>query len=151
MHEVGHGSGIESKALLRDQGDKTCAGFEVGIVELSIALVALEVGGVCRREERALVMVEPPRDPGGTGVFEIDDGILVSVEIGFVEERSGAMQEAGEDEVGVFANALAIEAREQGGGASSVEALVVVEDSDFQSVPQLYKVSSRRKASIQRI
>ena len=92
MDEIGHGSGIESKPLLRDHGDKTGAGLEVRIVELPVALVALEVGRVGRREKRAFVMVEPPRDLGRTGVLEIDDGILVTVEMGFVKERSGAMQ-----------------------------------------------------------
>jgi hypothetical protein len=40
-------------------------------------------------------MIEPPRDLRRTRIFEIDDGIFVAVEMRFVEERSGAMQEAG--------------------------------------------------------
>ena len=141
MDEVGHGSRVEAEALLRDHGDKAGAGLEIRIVELSIALVLFEVRGVCRREERAFMMVEPPCDLGGTGVFEIDDGIFVPVELGFVEERSGAMQQAGENKVGVFANPLAIKTGEECGGAGSVETLVVVEDSDFQSIPRWYKNS----------
>jgi hypothetical protein len=77
-------------------------------------------------------MVEPPSDFGRTGVLEIDDGIFVAVEMRFIKERSRAMQQAGEDEGGVLANALAVKPGEECGGASSVETLVVVKDSDFQ-------------------
>ena len=132
MDEVGHGSGIEAKALLRDHGNKAGAGFEVWIVKLSIALIALEVDGVRGRKKRAQVMVKPPSDFGRTGVLEIDDGVFVAVEMRFIKQSSRAMQQAGEDEGGVLANALAIETGEESGGTSAVETLVVVEDSDFQ-------------------
>ena len=46
------------------------------------------------------------------------------------------MQQTGEDEVGVAANALAVKAREERGGGGSVETLVVVKDSYFQINPQ---------------
>src|ERR1700683_3138409 len=131
---IGHGGGVKSKTLLPDHCDKAGAGFEIGIVKFTIALVALEVSGVGRGEKRALVMVEPPCDLGRTGVLEVDDGIFVAVEMGFVKERSGTMQQAREDELGVFANALAIKAGEERSGAGSVETLVVVKDSDFQSM-----------------
>jgi len=89
------------------------------------------------------VMVEPPGDFGRTGVLEIDDGVFVAIEMGFIEERSRAMQQAGEDEGGVFANALAIKTGEECGGGSTIETLVVVENSDFHSMPQLCKNSRR--------
>src|SRR5271165_543288 len=151
MHEIGNGSGIEAEALLRDHGNKTSAGFEIGIVEFLIALIALEVCSVVGRKKCALVMVEPPCDLRRTGVLEVDDGIFVTVELGFVKQRPGAMQQAGEDEVGVGANALAIKTGEERRGTGSVETLVVVEDSDFQSMPQLYKNSRRRQGHIPRI
>ncbi len=131
MYEIGHGSGIEAKALLRDHGNKTGAGLEIRIVELAIALVVLEVRGVGGREKRAFMMVEPPRNLRRTGVFEVDDGVLVAVEVGLIKERPRAMQQAGEDKLSVFADALAIKAGEQRGGGSSVETLVVVEDSEL--------------------
>jgi hypothetical protein len=78
------------------------------------------------------VMIEPPRDCRGAGVLEIDDGIFVAVELRFVEERAGAMDEAGELEIDVAADALAVKAREQRGRRSSVKTLVVVKDPDSQ-------------------
>jgi hypothetical protein len=91
-------------------------------------------------------MVEPPSDFGRTGVLEIDDGIFVAVEMRFIKERSRAMQQAGEDEGGVLANALPIKTREERGGASSVETLVVVENSNFHAAPQLCRNSRRQEA-----
>src|ERR1700683_887953 len=117
MNEVCDGRGIESEALLGDHGNKAGAGFEVGIVELSIALVALEVGGIGRGEKCTLVMIKPPRDFWRTGILEVDDGIFVAIEVRFVKERAGTMQEAGEDKGGVFADALAIKTGEESGGA----------------------------------
>ena len=38
------------------------------------------MGRVGGREERALVMVEPPGQLRRVGIFEIDDGVLVAVE-----------------------------------------------------------------------
>lgn len=78
------------------------------------------------------MMIKPPCDFGRTGILEVDDGIFVSVEIRFVEQRSRAMQESGEGKVGVFANPLTIKAGEKRGGGCSIETLVVVEDFYFQ-------------------
>ena len=132
MDEVGQRIWIQAKALLRDHGNETGAGLEVRIVELPVTLIAFEVGSVGGREKRTLVMVEPPSNFGRTGILEINDSVFVAVEMGFVKKRSRAVQQAGEEEVGVFANALAIEAGEECGGASSIETLVVVENSYFQ-------------------
>jgi hypothetical protein len=81
-------------------------------------------------------MIEPPGNFGRTGILEVDDGVFVAVEVGFVKQRSRAMQQAGEDEAGIVANALAIETGEERSGAGSVKTFVVVENSDFQSIPQ---------------
>jgi hypothetical protein len=89
------------------------------------------------------MMIEPPGNLGRTGVFEIDDGVFITVEMRLVEERAGAMQQAGKNEFGVVANAFAIEAGKQCGGAGPVETLVVIENFDFQSIPRsLQKLSA---------
>ena len=91
-----------------DVGDEAGAGDVGGIEEAGllvggegVAVVVVlggeEVGAVVGVEEGGLVMVEPPGDAGG--VFEIDDGVLgggvgSGGEIGFVEEGSGAVDEA---------------------------------------------------------
>ena len=52
-------------------------------------------------------MIEPPGDFGRTGVLEIHDGIFVAVELILVEQGSGTVDQAGEFELGVAADALA--------------------------------------------
>ncbi|HEX8811517.1 MAG TPA: hypothetical protein VF742_05955 [Terracidiphilus sp.] len=78
---------------MRDHGDETGTGFEIGVVELAVALILLKVLGVSRREEGALVMVEPPGNVGRTGVFEIDNSVFVTVELFLVEQRTGAVDQ----------------------------------------------------------
>ena len=60
-------------------------------------------------------MVEPPGDLWGARVFEVHDGIFVAIEIVFVEERSGAMQQARISELHVVADSVSVKARKQRG------------------------------------
>jgi hypothetical protein len=102
---------MESEAVFRDCRQEFRAGFEVRIVKLRVALVVQEVFVVFRSEKRALMMVEPPRDFGGWRVLEIDNRVLIAGEIALIEQRSRAMDQAKEGEIGVVANALRIETR----------------------------------------
>ena len=127
------GAGSKPKRCLGDGSDKAGTGLEIGIVKLAVTLVLLEMARVFRRKKSALVMIEPPGDLGGAGIFEVDDGVFVAIKLLLVKQRSGAMQQSGEDERGVSANALPIEAGKQGGRASPIKALVVIENPNFQS------------------
>jgi hypothetical protein len=88
--------------------------------------------GIGWREECALMMIEPPRDVGRTRVFEVDDRVLVAVKLLLIEQRAGAVNEAGKLELGVAANALAIEAGKQSGGRGAIETLVVIKNPNSQ-------------------
>ena len=92
------GTRIEAEALLRDHGDETGAGLETRVVKLAVALILLEMGGVGRREKGAFVVIEPPGNVGRTGVFEIDNRVLIAVKLLLVEKSAGSMQQAGIDE-----------------------------------------------------
>src|SRR5579859_5307725 len=135
VDDVGQRLGIEAELLLRDGRDELGARLEIGIVELLLALVGTELRGILWREERTQVVVEPPGDLVRAGVLEVDDGVLVAVELALVKQRTGAMDEAAELEGDVFADAVAIEAREDGGRARAVETLIVEEDPDLQCAP----------------
>ena len=135
--ELLHGLGIEAELCGRDVGEEAGAGGVGRVVEAAVgvaavfhaaAVVLLVLGG----EKGAEVMVEPPGDARRGGVFEVDDGVLVAGKVGFVEERSGAVDEAVVGVGGIFGDALAVKAGEERRGAGSVETLVVVEDSDVQ-------------------
>src|ERR1035441_3220867 len=138
IHDVGpadqfrYRARIKPEALLRDHGDEAGAGLESRIVELAVALILLEVGGIVWGKKSAFVMIEPPGDLGGAGILEIDDGILVAVELLLVEKSSGAMQQAGIDEVHIAADSFPIETGEQGGRACAVKTLVVIKDPHSQ-------------------
>src|ERR1700719_4533094 len=95
----------------------------------------LVVGG---REECAEVMIEPPSDARGSGIFEIDDGVFVAGKVGFVEKSAGAMDEAARFVAGVAIDALAMEAGEEGRGAGSVETFVVIKDADVHLAASLF-------------
>jgi hypothetical protein len=137
--KLGDRLGVETKFCGRDVGEEAGAGNVRRVVEAAVdvtavchaaAVVFLILGG----EESAEVMVEPPGNPWRGGVLEVDDGVLVAGEVGFVEEGSGAVDEAVVGVGSVFCNALAVKAGEEGRGAGSVKTLVVVEDSDVQKV-----------------
>src|SRR5207244_411096 len=134
LYDLRHRCGIEPEALLGYRGQELGTGAEAGIVELAVALVLFKMFGVSGRQKRALVMIEPPGDFRRAGVLEIDDGIFPAVEFGFIEERTGTVQQSAENEVGILPNALLIETRKQGGRAGTVETLIVIEDFDFQTV-----------------
>ena len=98
------------------------------------------------------MMVEPPGDFGRTGVLEVDDGIFVTVEVPLVEERARPMQQAGELELRIVPNALAVEAREQRSGRGPVKTLVVIKDPNFQIrfLPESTKECPQPAAQIRR-
>src|SRR4029077_15416923 len=67
-------------------------------------------------------------------LFEVYDGVFVAVELLLVKERAGTVQQAGEDELRIFPNALPVAAGEEGGRAGTIKALVVIENPNFQSL-----------------
>src|SRR3954463_15170528 len=140
IHEIGYGCGIEAKALLRDHRDKTGTRLEIRIVEFAITLVLLEVFRIGWREKCALVMIEPPCDIRRTGVLEIDYGVLLAIKLVLVEQRARPVYQAGEDEFCITANALAVKTGKQRGRRSSVETLVVIENTDSQCIPQSCRI-----------
>src|SRR5581483_5201713 len=93
-----------------------------------------EVRGVFRGQERALMMVKPPRDFRRAGILEVHDGVFVAIEFRFVEKRTGAMQQAAENKVGVFADSFLIKTREEGSRARPIKTFVVVKNFDSQLV-----------------
>src|SRR5208282_4483694 len=128
VHQLRDRAGIEAEVFFRDHRNETCTGLECRVVELAVALVLLEVGGIGRGKKSAFVVIEPPGDFGRTGILEIDDGILVAVELLLVKKRAGTMQQAGVHEVHIAADSFPVETGEQGGRGSAAKTLVVIKD-----------------------
>ena len=135
MHQFGYRMRIEAEMLFRDHGDEAGTGLESRVVELAIALILLEMSRIGRGQKSALVVIEPPGDFGRAGVFEINDGILIAVELFFVEKSARAMEKPGVDELRVIANPLPVKAAEQGCRRSAVETLIVIKDTHSQDLP----------------
>src|SRR6185312_6773738 len=119
---------IEAKLLLRHMRQELGAGFVFRIKEL-LALVAQAIMlRIFRREKSALMMVKPPGNLGRSGILEIDNGILIAIEIGFIEERACAMHQSCELEVHIRPDAFAIEAGKQRRRGCSVKTFAVTKD-----------------------
>src|SRR5579872_4469330 len=80
-------------------------------------------------------MIEPPGDFGRAGIFEIDDGIFIAIEIGFVEKRTRAMQQARVNKVDVIADAFGIKARKKRSRRCAVKTSIVIKNLNLQALP----------------
>jgi hypothetical protein len=77
-------------------------------------------------------MVEPPGNLGRGRILKVHNGVLVASELGLIEERSGAVEQANVLEGSVVANALQVETREQSCRCCAIKTFVVEEDPDLQ-------------------
>jgi len=96
--------------LGRDHRDEAGTGFETGIIKFAVGLFLLKVRSIGGAQESAFVMIEPPGDFRRRRVLEIHNRILVSGEVGFVEQRTGTVEKAGKLELDVTADPLAVKA-----------------------------------------
>jgi hypothetical protein len=92
-------------------------------------------------------MVKPPCNLGRSGILEVDDGVLVSIKIGFIEERARAMHQSGELEVHIRPDAFAVEARKQRSRGRPVKTFAVKKDPGFQKTFLLFKKWALSKAT----
>ena len=139
MDQFRYRSGIEAVTGCGNVSQKAGAGGVLGVKELAraadrVLLAGQEMLVILGREEGRLVVIEPPRDVWRGRVLEIDDGILVAGELALVKKRTGAMDQAVILISGACGDALAVEAREQRGRASSVETFVVIENANPQEL-----------------
>ena len=131
VDEFGERLRVEAEFFGGDGGEELGAGLVGGVVEFFAGMILAEMLGVGGLEERALVVVEPPGEQRRARVFEIDDGVFVAVKGAVFKGLRGFVRHAGVQEFGGGVDALATEAREDGGGGSSVEAFVVEANPDF--------------------
>jgi hypothetical protein len=86
--------------------------------------------GVGFGKKRALMMVEPPGDLGRAAIFEIDDGVLDSLEVRFIEELIGAVEETFVGKLRLRVDVAAEEVAENGCRTGPVKTAIVIEDAD---------------------
>ena len=115
--ELGDGSGVEAEAGGSDVGEEAGAGDVLRIEE---AMACVEAIGhavevilmVLGSEEGAEVVIEPPGNFGRGGIFEVDDGVFVAGEVGFVKEGARTVDEAAKFIGGAGADAFLMETAE---------------------------------------
>jgi hypothetical protein len=122
--------------LGRHVGKELGARFVGGVVEFFAGMVVAELVGIARGEEGALVVVEPLRELRGAGIFEVNDGVFIAIEDSIFERTRGFVSHACVKEFGVVVDAFAVEAREDGGRRSSVEASVVKTKAKLHHSPE---------------
>src|SRR5206468_10690189 len=120
----------EAELRRADVRQELRAGTEFRSVKLPAARVAAEVFGVSRSEERALVMIEPPRQAVGAGILEVDDGVLIAVENIRLEKLAGPVHQAAVTELRLGVDRGPIKTGEESRGAGAVKALVMETHSD---------------------
>jgi rRNA processing protein Gar1 len=79
------------------------------------------------------MMIKPPCNTRRRAVFEINDRVLVTNKIGFVKERTGAMNQPVIAVLCIRTDALAMKAREKRSRTRSVKAPVVIKNADLQT------------------
>ena len=89
--------------------------------------VGVKMSFVLGREERGLVMVEPPGQAVVRAVFEIDDRVLVTVELLAVERVSGPMHRWGIADLGSGTDLRGIELCKDRGRRDAVETIAVIQ------------------------
>jgi hypothetical protein len=78
-------------------------------------------------QERALVMIEPPREAPIAGVLEIYNSVFVAIELDIKEQLPGTMCQPLILELGVPPDCIATEVGEYRRGRQTIEAVVVKE------------------------
>jgi hypothetical protein len=86
------------------------------------------------RQERTLVMIEPPGQTGRRRVFEVDDRVLIPVEQGRIEPLLSRMRHARVSELGVRVEVTAKKPAEERSRSGAIETMVVIKDSNFHQV-----------------
>jgi hypothetical protein len=71
------------------------------------------------------MMIKPPRQAVGAGIFEINDHVLGRVEQSGIKQLSGTMHHAAISKLRLGIDALPVEARKHGRRAGSVKTPIV--------------------------
>ncbi len=116
---------IESKLLVRRIRYQHGAGFVFRFVEHMRSRIAAEIFRVAERQERALVMIEPPGNFWRVGILKIDDHVFVAVKQAVFPRLNCAMRHSGEMEFRVSVESFTIEAIENCGGSGAIKAAVM--------------------------
>ena len=95
-------------------------------------MIVAELLRILRRQERALVVIEPPGQLRGARILEIHDGVFIAVKRSIFERMRRLVGHARVVKIGVGIDAFAIKAGENRGRRSPVKTLVMETNSNVQ-------------------
>src|SRR6185503_18020124 len=104
--------GIETKLGAGDVRNEFSARLASGVEKFLSRFVGAEMRFVRGSEKCRFMMIKPPGETIGGGIFEVNNRILIAIEHLQVEECAGAMEEAAILDLGVRTNFLFVKAGE---------------------------------------
>src|ERR1700733_9567095 len=132
MNQLGERLGIESEFLRCDCRQEFCAGFVRRIVKFLTGMIGAKIRCVRRRQERALMMIEPPRQPRRARILEINNRVLVAVENIVLEWLRRPVRHPRITKLHLRIDSLAIKSRKNRRRRRAVKTLVVEKNSNRQ-------------------
>ena len=91
------------------------------------------------------MMIEPPGQPGRRAVFEIEDCVFVAVEQLFFDQLLiRPVSQASVSDLGFRPDLGGEESREDGSGCEAVEAMIVMQDSEFHYVEGPFSLAQKQ-------
>jgi len=107
-------------------GDELRAGLVAGVMKLVTTGIAAEMSFVCRRQESAFMMIEPPRQSVRSGVFEIDDGVLAGSKLVLNNVLAGFVSKALVFNLGARVDVSLVKTGKDCCGRDTVKTIVVI-------------------------
>src|SRR6266496_1046736 len=86
---------------------------------------------VLRSKKRRLVMIEPPGQFFGSGIFEINDRIFIAIKHSQVKKIPRSMKQTGVINIRFRMNAFLIKTREGGRRSDAIEAMTMIKQTKF--------------------
>ena len=76
-------------------------------------------------------MIEPPGQLFRRRILEIDDGVLVAIEHGFIKQVARTMQQTGVTDISIRVDSFIVETRKGCRRSNAVEAVAVIKHAKF--------------------
>src|SRR3984957_1632943 len=125
MNQIVERGGVEAEFFFRNVGDQFGAGLVIRLVKHIRSGVLTKVFRVRRRQEGALMMVEPPSYFRRVRIFEVHNHIFVAVKKAVCPRLYRAMGHAGQFELRLRIEALAVKTVKKRGRSGAIKTAIM--------------------------
>src|SRR3989441_2179896 len=123
--------GIETELFLRNRRNQLGARLVVRFVKHVLGGSLAEMFRIRGCQERALMVVEPPRHLRRIRILEVHDDVFIAIEEVVFPRLSGAVGHAREAKFRVLVKLFPVEAVKKSGGSRAIEAAIVETEPDL--------------------